>query len=86
MPVTNTLIAANLTIVSLFQLFWTPDIIIHDLVSFNKPEILNQAISLVGAEGSKSDHWSARGLEEILIGRYTGPGRKGCLVVGAGPC
>jgi hypothetical protein len=25
-----------------FQLFWTPDIIIHDLVSFNKPEILNQ--------------------------------------------
>ena len=30
-----------------FQLFWTPDVIIHDLVSFNKPEILNE----VGALG-----------------------------------
>jgi hypothetical protein len=29
-----------------FQLFWTPDIIIHDLVSFNKPEILNQVCYL----------------------------------------
>ena len=29
------------------QLFWTPDVIIHDLVRFNKPEILNQ----VGALG-----------------------------------
>jgi hypothetical protein len=26
--------------------FWTPDIIIHDLVSFYKPEILNQVAAL----------------------------------------
>ena len=26
--------------------FWTPDIIIHDLVNFNKPEILNQVAAL----------------------------------------
>ena len=26
------------------QHIWTPDVIIHDLVSFNKPEILNQVI------------------------------------------
>ena len=32
------------------QLFWTPDVIIHDLVRFNKPEILNQ----VGALGKDS--------------------------------
>ena len=30
----------------LFQLFWTPDVIIHDLVKFNKPEILNQVGAL----------------------------------------
>jgi len=28
------------------DLFWTPDVIIHDLVSFNKPEILNQVGAL----------------------------------------
>jgi len=28
------------------ELFWTPDVIIHDLVSFNKPEILNQVGAL----------------------------------------
>lgn len=28
------------------QLFWTPDVIIHDLVRFNKPEILNQVGAL----------------------------------------
>ena len=28
------------------QLFWTPDVIIHDLVKFNKPEILNQVGAL----------------------------------------
>ena len=26
--------------------FWTPDIIIHDLVSFYKPEIMNQVAAL----------------------------------------
>lgn len=26
--------------------FWTPDVIIHDLVNFNKPEILNQVAAL----------------------------------------
>ena len=26
--------------------FWTPDIIIHDLVSCDKPEILNQVAAL----------------------------------------
>ena len=26
--------------------FWTPDIIIHDLVSFYKPEVLNQVAAL----------------------------------------
>lgn len=31
---------------SLSQLFWTPDVIIHDLVKFNKPEILNQVGAL----------------------------------------
>jgi len=28
------------------ELFWTPDVIIHDLVKFNKPEILNQVGAL----------------------------------------
>ena len=28
-----------------FQHIWTPDVIIHDLVKFNKPEILNQVIN-----------------------------------------
>ena len=28
------------------QHIWTPDVIIHDLVSFNKPEILNQVGAL----------------------------------------
>ena len=33
-------------ILFLFQHIWTPDVIIHDLVSFNKPEILNQVGAL----------------------------------------
>ena len=32
--------------VKYFQHVWTPDVIIHDLVSFNKPEILNQVGAL----------------------------------------
>ena len=38
---------------SFFQLFWTPDIIIHDLVNFYKPEILNQVGALeIFADGT----------------------------------
>jgi hypothetical protein len=78
LPITNKLVAANLTIVSLFQLFWTPDIIIHDLVSFNKPEILNQATSLVGEGPKGNTHWSVH---------WAGPtgvlsGWRGALLIG----
>ena len=34
-----------------FQHIWTPDVIIHDLVKFNKPEILNQVINRWGGGG-----------------------------------
>ena len=40
------ILCAVILILSYFQLFWTPDVIIHDLVSFNKPEILNQVGAL----------------------------------------
>ena len=47
------LVKAILRIVAfLLQLFWTPDVIIHDLVNFNKPEILNE----VGALGRTFIH------------------------------
>jgi hypothetical protein len=31
----------------MLQHIWTPDVIIHDLVKFNKPEILNQVMRQV---------------------------------------
>ena len=40
------------------QLFWTPDVIIHDLVRFNKPEILNQ----VGALGKDSKKFPTKNI------------------------
>ena len=36
----------DIILMILFQHIWTPDVIIHDLVRFNKPEILNQVDSL----------------------------------------
>lgn len=30
----------------LIKHFWTPDLIIHDLVNFKKPEILNEVAAL----------------------------------------
>ena len=33
-------------IILLFQYLWIPDVIIHDLVMFSKPEILNEVAAL----------------------------------------
>ena len=46
--------------------FWTPDIIIHDLVNFNKPEILNQVAALE-IKDDRRLYYKVRYVESIIV-------------------
>ena len=53
------------------QLLWMPDVIIHDLVMFSKPEILNEVAALEIFQDGKVYYKIRFGEWMVIGGRWT---------------